>query len=341
MVVSTYADLINFYGVMERSRQEKPTLVCYLDGLGYRLYQYALENGRIPFIANHFWVCEMKTVEPSITNPAMATMLTGVLPVEHGILSRKEHKPAVPTIFADEIYRNSSAIIEGDSVIVRTEVIPRLNCAVSGENIDRLIFEGTKEAIKEDKRYIFAHFHGIDDVEHDYGPYAEEVLSRLEELDGYLHILSDLWKGNILIISDHGMHEEENGGNHGTDMEEDTIVPFGIRMKPKQYEIPQKSNGKEMVIKKYQGYDVKEILKFATGFEGRYKLVIFYSEDGFAVACSYHEVELGDNVLLVTMADESHVDTRLGRKNDVYRLIIASDVTSRRWCKNIIRIEVK
>jgi hypothetical protein len=35
------------------------------------------------------------------------------------------------------------------------------------------------------------------------------------------------------------------------------------------------------------------------------------------------------------------VDIRLGRKNDVYRLIIASDVTSRRWCKNIIRIEVK
>lgn len=341
MVVSSYADLTDFFRVMVRARKNQPTLVCYLDGLGYGLYQYAVQKGMLPFLANHFWMCEIKTVKPSLTNPAMATMITGVLPTKHGILSRKDHQSAVPTIFADEIYREVSAIIEGDSVIVETEIFPRLHSAVRGKNIDQLIFEGAKEAIKEHKRFIFTHFHGIDDAEHDYGPYAKEVLWRLGEMDEYIHTLSDMWQGNFLIISDHGMHTEGNGGNHGTDLEEDIIVPFGIRMKKKKYEIQKKSNGKEVYIKKYEGYDVKEILKYDMDFENSYKQVIFYSEDGFAVACSYYEVESGGNVLLIAMTDESNSNKCAIKKKDVYRLIIVSDKTSRRWCKNIIKIEIK
>lgn len=341
MIVSSYADLTDFFRVMKRSRKEQPTIVCYIDGLGYGLYQYAMQKGTIPFLAKHFWMCEMKTVKPSLTSPAMATMITGVLPEKHGILSRKDHKPAVPTIFADEIYREVSAIIEGDSVIVETEVFPRLHSVACGKNIDKLIFEGAKEAIKENKRFIFAHFHEIDDAGHDYGPYAKEVLSRLKEMDGYLQALSDMWQGNFLIISDHGMHTQGNGGNHGTDLEEDTIIPFGIRMKKGKYEIQKKSNGKEIDIKNYEGYDVKEILKYNMDFEDRYKQVIFYSEDGFAVACSYDEVESGENVLLIVMMDECNSDKCASTKKDEYRLIIVSDKTSRRWCKNIIKIEIK
>ncbi len=341
MVVSSYADLIDFFRVMERARKDQPTLVCYLDGLGYKLYQYATKKGMIPFLANYFWMCEMKTVKPSLTNPAMATMITGVLPEKHGILSRKDHIPAVATIFADEIYREVSAIIEGDSVIVNTEIFPRLNSTVDGEDIDKLIFEGTKEAIKEHKRFIFAHFHGIDDIEHDYGPYAEEVLWKLKEMDGYLQTLSDRWQGNFLIISDHGMHTEGNGGNHGSDLEEDTIVAFGIRMKKKKYEIEKKSNGKEIDIKRYEGYDVKEILKYGMEFDKKCKQVIFYCEDGFAVACSYNEVEMGENVLLISMNYECDSDKCKSRKQGKYRLVIVTDKTSRRWCKNIIRIELK
>ena len=342
MVVSSYADLTDFFRVMERARSEQPTLVCYLDGLGYKLYQYAMEKGMIPFLANYFWICEMKTVKPSLTNPAMATMITGVLPEKHGILSRKDHLPTVPTIFADEIYREVSAIIEGDSVIVNTEIFPGLNSTVNGENIDKLIFEGTREAIKENKRFIFTHFHGIDDVEHCYGPYSEEVLCKLKEVDGYLHTLSGMWPGNFLIISDHGMHAEGNSGNHGSDMEEDTIVPFGIRMKRKNYEVEKKSNGKDEIdIKKYEGYDVKEILKYNMDSDEKYKQVIFYCQDGFAVACSNNEVQLGQNVLLISMNYECNLDKCKSRKQDGYRLVIVTDKTSRRWCKNIIRIEVK
>ena len=53
-------------------------MVCYLDGLGYRMYKNAADNGSVPFISRNFSVLPVRTVEPPVTNPAMATTITAV-----------------------------------------------------------------------------------------------------------------------------------------------------------------------------------------------------------------------------------------------------------------------
>ena len=194
-------------------------LVCYLDGVGYRMYKSAADKGSVPFMSRSFSVIPVRTVEPPVTNPAMATMITGELPVVHGVYSRKDRELRVPTLFANRS-REDTAFLEGDTRILKTELPPRLHAAAKGKGCDHWIYQAACRAAKDGKEFIFAHFHEIDDAAHGFGPYSSACMEKLQEADRYIEELSKIFSGEILLISDHGMHETRDGGNHG-----ETVCP--------------------------------------------------------------------------------------------------------------------
>ncbi len=202
-------------------------MVCYLDGLGYRMYKNAADNGSVPFISRNFSVLPVRTVEPPVTNPAMATMITGELPDVHGIHSRKDREVLVPTLFAGRSGENT-AFLEGDTRILKTELLPRLHAAAKGKGCDYWIYRDACKAASEEKEFIFAHFHEIDDAAHADGPFSSACMEKLKETDGYIEALSGIFKGEILLISDHGVHETGDGGTHGEDPCSNGVYSYNI-----------------------------------------------------------------------------------------------------------------
>ncbi|KIR02025.1 hypothetical protein P261_00839 [Lachnospiraceae bacterium TWA4] len=143
----------------------------------------------------------------------MATMITGVLPEVHGVHSRKERALNVPTIFAKDM--GKTAFIEGDSMILRTEIFPSLHPGDEVHDSDYYVYQAVLEAIDEGNEFIFAHFHVIDDLAHENGPYHEKVKGHIQTVDSYLEEICKKFVGKVLLISDHGLHEVEDGGSHG------------------------------------------------------------------------------------------------------------------------------
>ena len=189
-------------------------LVCYLDGVGYRMFRTAAERGVVPCMSREFSVIPVRTVEPPVTNPAMATMITGELPEVHGVHSRKDKEMLVPTFFSGRSGEDT-AYLEGDTRILKTELLPRLHAAAKGKGCDYWSYWDACEAAKQGVEFIFVHFHEIDDAAHTYGPYSRECMEKLSQTDGYIGELAGIFPGEVLLISDHGMHKTQDGGNHG------------------------------------------------------------------------------------------------------------------------------
>lgn len=219
--------LNEFSGKMKNCLMKGPLIVWYLDGFGYRMYEYAKDAGCIPYIAGAFDVSPVSSVSPPLTAPALATMLTGLLPQKHGVTDRSVRKLAYPTIF-DEI-SGTAAWLEGDSVILKTPFRPRLHTDRDGRGCDSWICRSVEREIAAGTEFIFAHLHQIDDCGHMYGPYDEKTLRQIRQTDVWVGDISRKVDGNVLIISDHGMHEEADGGEHGTDCEEDMLAIWGER----------------------------------------------------------------------------------------------------------------
>lgn len=219
--------LKDFYNEMRRCLAKAPLFVLYLDGFGYYMYEYARKKGVIPCMEEHFLIEPVCSVKPPVTNPAMATILTGRLPKQHLITDRRGHVPAVPTIFGE--WKEQAVCLEGDSVIIRTEILPRLHTARQGKSADEWIFQSALREIEKDTRFIFAHFHGIDDAAHRFGPYGTPSLDEIRRKDEMTGEICSRFKGQILLISDHGLYEKEQTGDHGFGYREDLTAVWGKR----------------------------------------------------------------------------------------------------------------
>ncbi|MGN0399137.1 MAG: NTP transferase domain-containing protein [Blautia sp.] len=222
--------LEDFCGYVKKKMKEQSVLVCYLDGFGYAMYEQALKQNAVSFMRKNFSMDPVRTVSPPLTNPAMATILTGVSPEIHKVHSRKDRVLAVPSLFADRT-EEDTAFLEGDTRILKTELFPKLHCAKQGKGCDYWTFLDGMEAVKGQKSLIFIHFHEIDDAAHTFGPYAAQTIEKIKETDGYISYLSGSFSGSFLLISDHGLHESSSGGTHGEGepCREDLLAVWGER----------------------------------------------------------------------------------------------------------------
>lgn len=194
-------------------------LIVYIDGLGYSLFARAA----LPFIRETFACKPVRSAYPPLTQPCMASMLTGVWPEEHGVRTRRDHRPAAPSLMAV-----AGAIwVEADTAPLTLEKPPVLTLPRPGENVDEAVLRAALEALRTDAPLVIVHFHGLDDLEHDVGDDLPALQPKLTELDRAVQRLCAAFRGTVILCADHGAHREGDGGAHGDFDERDMFVPLG------------------------------------------------------------------------------------------------------------------
>lgn len=222
-LLNTYA----FHWSLDQIDDGQQAMVVLIDGLGYEVYMEALEKGLVPNLAQGEEV-EALTVYRPVTNAGLAAILTGETPDKNGIHDRSYREPQVPDILQVLTDRGKTGVvIEGAINILDLggEVVLSVDMNDDGYSDDEILAAALAK-IDDGYDYMLVHFHSLDDAGHSYGPKAPETMDRLVVLDQYMRSLLDSWPGPVLVAPDHGMHETEDGGNHGDFRYEDLMVPL-------------------------------------------------------------------------------------------------------------------
>ncbi len=204
-----------------------PTMVVLVDGLGWDQYLHMIENGRMPFLGAAGEPDPALAIYPSITPVNVAASITGALPHESGVVARNTRIPEVPTLFqwARERGMEESAVI-GPIAPIDLGTDPHFRTDENGDGSeDDEIFDTTLKLAGEGYDFLYVHFKGVDVAGHAHGAFAEETLSAIDRIDGYVRGLAHVWEGNMIVYSDHGMKTTPDGGEHGLFVHEDMFVP--------------------------------------------------------------------------------------------------------------------
>ena len=224
------ASITDIYGkVLTSMGDDKNVLIIYIDGLRYDVYKEALgSSGTIPYMASLGLGVKALTVYPPITDVAFASMVTGRTPKYTTIHSREKKPLPIPTIFDKAAEKGkTSKLIEGDIRILVDEVETILNIDENKNGtIDDEIYERALEELQSSPHLLLVHFHSYDDFGHTYGPGSQEALNQLSVLDSYIENILKNYTGDVIITSDHGMHDEGDGGVHGVFSKEDLFIPI-------------------------------------------------------------------------------------------------------------------
>lgn len=194
-------------------------LIVYIDGLGYSLY----DRSRLPFIKRTFACTPARSAYPPLTQPCMASMLTGVWPDAHGIFSRRDHKPASPSLMAVP----GAIWIEADTAPLTLEKPPILTLPRQDEDVDGAVLRAALPAVQTDAPLVIVHFHGLDDLQHDVGDDLPRLQAKLTWLDHAVEHLCAAFHGTAILCADHGVHREGDAGAHGAFDYRDMFVPLG------------------------------------------------------------------------------------------------------------------
>ena len=221
-----------YYDLKDSIDKDEKVLAVFLDGFSYKQYVIGKVEKRFTFLDTVF-VSPARSVFTPVTNAGFASMITGTLPPVNGVHDRSYRSLKVESIFAYAAAKDKKQLlIEGDIKILNTEIEPVLNVdSNKNGDTDDEAFINLLQAMEKDYDFLFVHFHGIDDRGHTYGPYENETMDYIQEIDEYLVQIDRLWDGKILITSDHGMHKTQDGGDHGECRNEDMIVPYFMREK--------------------------------------------------------------------------------------------------------------
>ena len=206
---------------IERGR----VLIILLDGLSY----YDLEELK-PIFLSRKTMRPARTVMPSISPVALASILTGKFPNETGITSRDTRQLQVDDIFVAALkLGKSSSMVEGSRRLINTSINQLLNPDINGDgSTDDEVFACAKARLDAGVDLIFVHFHGYDDLAHTYGPLSPEASAKMLELDAYVEALCAHFSGMVLVIADHGQHSTTGDklGDHGEFRLLDLTIPW-------------------------------------------------------------------------------------------------------------------
>jgi hypothetical protein len=204
-------------------------LVIELDGLGMNLWNYAEKQGKLNSMFKKADVTVVMSCYPTISPVNLASMLTGKTPNEHGITRRDTKDLLVPDIFEKVKSLNKTSVyIEGDQTLISTSQKPKLNVDQNNNGTDDEVFASAVSELKNNPDFAFVHFHGIDDTIHKNGVLNSKTLAKFYEVQEYALKLAKNWRGRVIIVSDHGAHDINGVGEHGTFSADDLLVPYII-----------------------------------------------------------------------------------------------------------------
>ncbi len=225
-------DLPDAAGESRLEADVEQAVLMILDGAQYAKLQSETASGNMPFLAGTGRLQNGLTVYPPITTTASASLLTGAPPQETRVFGYGYRGTELTTLF-DLAVANGLSVhaVEGESLpfnLHNTEVTLSGDRDQNGYSDDN-VFANALEVIEtEAPDLLYIHFHDIDDMGHNYGPHSAEYLEAMIRVDGYLEgIMEALPKETLIVITaDHGMHETDDGGNHGTLVASDMVIPI-------------------------------------------------------------------------------------------------------------------
>lgn len=205
-----------FHEAVEYLEQGGRVLIIELDGLGYAM----LTRSGAAYLTSLRPARTLACFPPN-SQVGLAAMLTGKMPGENGVMEKSARSLACDDLFAVAQQMGKACMyIEGKHSVINTSLKPSLSLD------DADVFANALAAINEKPVLLFVHFHEIDDVSHDNGPYAKETREKINEIDGYVKALLEAFDGLTIITADHGQHETPEGGSHGEFLPEDMVVPY-------------------------------------------------------------------------------------------------------------------
>ncbi len=208
-------------------------VLILMDGFQFPKMTSLINSGDLPFLASiQEHIQQGLTVYPPVTVAASAALLTGALPQVNGVYGHGFRSTELTTLFDLAVQEGKTVTaIEGASLPFN---LRNAETTISGDKdgdgySDDNVMTNSLDIIQtEMPDLLYIHFHEIDDMGHSYGPESKEYQEAAVRVDEYLsRIYEALPSGTLLIIfADHGMHAEENGGNHGNLIASDLIIPI-------------------------------------------------------------------------------------------------------------------
>ncbi|NCA67352.1 MAG: hypothetical protein EOM87_04740, partial [Clostridia bacterium] len=200
------------------------------DGFSLEQAEYCREY--LTILKDGYVTCA--SVNPAISNVALAAIVTGKSPYLTGITERGVKAPAYQDIFDYALSKDKSVVyIEGNGNLIVTNIAPIYNLPDFDGYTDSNVYNSALTALEGDPDLIFVHFHGIDDVNHEYSPISEKAREKIIEIDGYIQQLVAQFEGVVIIVPDHGAvtyYNEESApkGKHGIFEKDDMLIPYYI-----------------------------------------------------------------------------------------------------------------
>jgi len=223
----------------------KNIILFVIDGMGYK---YLTRHGSGSVLHNYLRG-KITSVFPTNTAVCGTTFLTGTAPQQHAVSG---------WFILDEKFGDLSAAIKtnsknaspiSDRIVARSYLLFQKETAgkayvklavgkarlMSYETLDELCNRITGIIRSgDDRKFIFAHWPGFDDLSHIHGPKSRRLQSHFKELDRKLGVFLESIEGSntaLIVTADHGQVEANKEriepGKHPELMDTLAIPPFG------------------------------------------------------------------------------------------------------------------
>ena len=213
----------------------KYVVIVSIDGLRPDALEFAHTPTLDGLRAKGAYSPNAQTVDPSVTLPSHASMISGMVPQKHGILWGLPYIgwPGMngPTLFnvAHDAGLKTAMVFGKDKM--GHLVLPHSVDQLFGADVhDPEIKEQALKFIQADMpTVLFIHFPDVDRVGHAYGWMSDNQFHAITFVDGLLgEIIAALEEGHylsntfLIVTADHGGH----GQGHGDDSPEDRTIPW-------------------------------------------------------------------------------------------------------------------
>lgn len=208
-------------------------VLFYIDGVGYQRLLDGEAGGLTYNISSLGNPIQAINVYPSISRVNSKSLVTGKSP---DIISGnfRSMMPDNQTIFDILSSKGIRAIwIDGTTAPVYLEGYTRYNLDRNGDgSTEDEVIDDAIEQYRSGAGLLVVHLKSTDSEMHDHGPDSEESRESLKHADEYIgKVLGHLEpRTTVIIYSDHGGHDTIGGGNHGTLLPDDMIVPVFVHI---------------------------------------------------------------------------------------------------------------
>jgi predicted AlkP superfamily pyrophosphatase or phosphodiesterase len=200
------------------------------DALG--MHPFGLWRHEMPFLdglhRRHSLV--LRAVMPTITPVNFSTMVAGTDLAGHGMQSRESDFQCETLFDVVRAHGGQSAGVgrigyTGSKILARFADLQGTAASDTDAEVEQITLSFARDRLPQ---FIIVQLGSTDDVFHKHGPSSPEVLPVVRETDERLRRMVTELTGlgyAVIITSDHGQHDCDRGGTHGSEADEDALVP--------------------------------------------------------------------------------------------------------------------